>query len=145
MTPIGSEPLFASTARLGEYPTKRNRTEAVCFSPYLYRAHNSVERFFNKIKHCRRVATRYDKLAANYLAFVHLALIRLWLRANEFTSSLDVVRHVGTVFLAHDAFGFAWCASGIIYIRMRHGRPQGCRMSAGARVPEKIRGSSGPM
>jgi len=27
-----------------------------------------VERFFNKIKHCRRVATRYDKLAANYLA-----------------------------------------------------------------------------
>jgi hypothetical protein len=31
-----------------------------------------VERFFNKIKHCRRVATRYDKLAANYLAFVQL-------------------------------------------------------------------------
>jgi hypothetical protein len=29
-----------------------------------------VERFFNKIKHCRRVATRYDKLAANYLAFL---------------------------------------------------------------------------
>ena len=27
----------------------------------------------NKIKHCRRVATRYDKLAANYLAFVQLA------------------------------------------------------------------------
>jgi len=36
-------------------------------SPYLYRARNLVERFFNKIKHCRRVATRYDKLAANYL------------------------------------------------------------------------------
>jgi hypothetical protein len=34
-----------------------------------------VERFFNKIKHCRRVATRYDKLAANYLAFVQLASI----------------------------------------------------------------------
>src|SRR5262252_7875191 len=32
-------------------------------------------------KHCRRVATRYDKLAANYLAFVQLASIRLWLRA----------------------------------------------------------------
>jgi transposase len=42
-----------------------------------------VERFFNKIKHCRRVATRYDKLAANYLAFVQLASIRLWLRVNE--------------------------------------------------------------
>jgi transposase len=50
-------------------------------SPYLYRARNRVERFLNKIKHCRRVATRYDKLAANYLAFVQLASIRLWLRA----------------------------------------------------------------
>jgi transposase len=44
-------------------------------------ARNLVERFFNKIKRCRRVATRYDKLAANYLAFVQLASIRLWLRA----------------------------------------------------------------
>jgi transposase len=50
------------------------------------RARNLVERFFNKIKHCRRVATRYDKLAANYLAFVQLASIRLWLRVNESTS-----------------------------------------------------------
>src|SRR6201988_4266794 len=60
-------------------PPKRNRTEALCFSPYLYRGRNLVERFFNKIKQCRRVATRYDKLAANYLAFVQLASIRLWL------------------------------------------------------------------
>jgi transposase len=67
-------------------PPKRNRTEAMCFSPYLYRARNLVERFFNKIKHCRRVATRYDKLAANYLAFVQLASIRLWLRVNESTT-----------------------------------------------------------
>src|SRR3954467_13167003 len=67
-------------------PPKRNRTEALCFSPYLYRARNLVERFFNKIKHCRRVATRYDKLAANYLAFVQLASIRLWLRVNESTT-----------------------------------------------------------
>jgi transposase len=41
--------------------------------------------FFNKIKQCRRVATRYDKLAANYLAFIQLASIRLWLRVNEST------------------------------------------------------------
>jgi len=34
-----------------------------------------VERFFNEIKQCRRVATRYDKLAANYLAFIQLASI----------------------------------------------------------------------
>jgi transposase len=62
-------------------PPKRNRKEPICFSPHLYRSRNLVERFFNKIKQCRRVATRYDKLAANYLAFVKLAAIRLWLRA----------------------------------------------------------------
>jgi hypothetical protein len=45
------------------------------------------ERFFNKIKQCRRIATRYDKLATNYLAFVQLASIRLWLRVNESTPS----------------------------------------------------------
>jgi len=37
----------------------------------------------NDNQECRRVATRYDKLAANYLAFVKLASIRIWLRANE--------------------------------------------------------------
>jgi len=43
------------------------------------------ERFFNKIKQCRRIATRYDKLAVNYLAFIKLAFIRIWLRAYEST------------------------------------------------------------
>lgn len=66
-------------------PPKRNRKDPICFSPYLYRARNLVERFFNKIKQCRRIATRYDKLAANYLAFIKLAAIRIWLRAYEST------------------------------------------------------------
>src|SRR5216683_1640378 len=66
-------------------PPKRNRKAPICFSPYLYRPRNLIERFFNKIKQCRRVATRYDKLAANYLAFVKLASIRIWLHANEST------------------------------------------------------------
>jgi len=48
-----------------------------------FRARNLVERFHNKIKQCRRVATRYGKLAANYLAFTQLASIGLWLRVNE--------------------------------------------------------------
>jgi transposase len=64
-------------------PPKRNRKDPICFSPYLYRARNLIERFFNKIKQCRRVATRYDNLAANYLAFIKLASIRIWLRAYE--------------------------------------------------------------
>jgi transposase len=64
---------------------KRNRKDPICFSPHLYRDRNRVERFFNRIKHCRRIATRYDKLSANYLGFVQLASIRLWLRVYEFT------------------------------------------------------------
>ena len=71
--------------RVGQYPAETQSQGADLFQPYLYRARNLVERFFNKIKQCRRVATRYDKLAANYLAFVKLASIRLWLRVYEFT------------------------------------------------------------
>jgi transposase len=66
-------------------PPRWNRSGTLCFSPYLYRARNLIERFFNKIKQCRRVATRYDKLAANYLAFIQLVSIRLWLRVNAST------------------------------------------------------------
>lgn len=58
-------------------PPKRNRRDPICF--------NLVERFFNKIKQCRRIATRCDKLAVNYLTFVKLASIRLWLRVDEST------------------------------------------------------------
>ena len=53
------------------------------FSAFLYRQRNLVERFFNKLKHFRAVATRYDKRADNFLASVQLASIRIWLRANE--------------------------------------------------------------
>jgi hypothetical protein len=53
---------------------------------HLYRARNCIERFCNKIKRCRRTATGYDKVAANSLAFVQLASIRLWLRVYEFTT-----------------------------------------------------------
>ena len=47
------------------------------------RARNLIERFFNKIKHYRAVATRYDKRADNFLAGVKLASIRIWMRFNE--------------------------------------------------------------
>ena len=67
-------------------PPKSNRKDPICFSPHLYKARNLVERFFNKIKHFRRIATRYDKLAANYMAMIKLASIRIWLRAYESTA-----------------------------------------------------------
>ncbi len=59
------------------------RVNVPAFSPFLYRYRNLIERFFNKLKHFRAVATRYEKHAANYLAVVKLASIRIWLRAYE--------------------------------------------------------------
>ena len=59
------------------------RVNIPAFSPFLYRYRNRVERFFNKLKHFRAVATRYEKHAANYLALVKLAAIRIWLRTYE--------------------------------------------------------------
>lgn len=67
-------------------PLKANREDPICFSPFLYKARNLVERFFNEAKQFRRIATRYDKLAENYLAALKLVAIRLWLRGKESTS-----------------------------------------------------------
>jgi transposase len=67
-------------------PPKRNRRWKPYFSKRLYRERNLIERFFAKLKHFRRVATRYDKHAVNFLAMVQLASIRLWLRAYESTA-----------------------------------------------------------
>ena len=61
-------------------PPKRNRNEAICFSPYLYRARNLIERFFNIIKHFRGIATRYEKTARNFLAGLHLVCALSWLK-----------------------------------------------------------------
>ena len=60
-----------------------NRVTPPAFSKFLYRYRNLVERFFNKLKHYRAVATRYDKLPENYLAAIKLVSLRIWLKANE--------------------------------------------------------------
>ena len=64
-------------------PPMPQRRIKPAFSKHLYKARNMVERFFNKLKHFRAVATRYDKYAENYLASVKLAAIRIWMRFNE--------------------------------------------------------------
>jgi transposase len=56
------------------------RVNVPSFSPYLYRFRNLVERFFNKLKHFRAIATRFEKHDANYLALVKLAATRIWMR-----------------------------------------------------------------
>jgi len=52
----------------------------------LYRERNNVERFFNKLKQFRRIATRYDKLGATFMAFIQLAAVRISLRLIESAS-----------------------------------------------------------
>ena len=66
-------------------PPKSNRRWKPCFSKRLYRERNLIERFFSKLKHFRRVATRYDKTARNFLAAVLLAATRLWARFESTT------------------------------------------------------------
>jgi transposase len=60
------------------------------FGKRLYRERNLIERFFSKLKHFRRVAIRYDKLAADFLAMVQLASMSLWLRVHELASNKRV-------------------------------------------------------
>ena len=61
-------------------PSKANRKILRPCDFALYCERNLVERFFNKIKHFRRIATRYDKLAEKFLAALKLAAVRIWLR-----------------------------------------------------------------
>ena len=61
-------------------PPKVTRRWKNCFSPFLYRDRNAIERMFGRIKDFRRIATRYDKLACNLLAAICLvATVCYWL------------------------------------------------------------------
>src|SRR5882757_1908855 len=81
-----SDALRQSLAERGAWANVKpmpNRRNVPAFSSFLYRYRNLVERFFNKLKHFRAVATRYDKSPDNYLAAVKLAAARIWMRFNE--------------------------------------------------------------
>jgi transposase len=54
-------------------PPRRNRTAVIGYDRHLYKERNGVERFFGRIKQYRRVATRYDKTARNFLGFAWVA------------------------------------------------------------------------
>ena len=60
-------------------PPRSNRKEPRDYDKHRYKERNLVERFINRVKQCRRVATRYEKTARNYLAFWHLASIMILL------------------------------------------------------------------
>lgn len=61
-----------------------HRTAPPAFNKRTYKLRNRVERFFNRIKHYRAVATRYDKHDANFLASQRVIdATRIWMRFNE--------------------------------------------------------------
>ena len=60
-------------------PPRSIRKEAFPFSRWVYRQRNLVERFFNRIKQFRGLATRYDRRPDNFLAALKLVSIRIWL------------------------------------------------------------------
>ena len=66
-------------------PNRSHRKKKFRWKKALYRERNLVERFFNKLKQFRRIATRYDKLGATFFAFIKLASVRIWLRSIEST------------------------------------------------------------
>jgi transposase len=60
-------------------PTKSDQHRQSSFDQAAYRGRNQVERSVGRLKQFRRVATRYDKRAVNFLAWVTLATIVTWL------------------------------------------------------------------
>ncbi len=78
--------LIGSRGALAVIPSMPQRNPAIPHDRERYKARNCVERFFNKLKSFRAVATRYDKRDDNFLASVQLASIRIWLRSYESVS-----------------------------------------------------------
>lgn len=68
-----------TTGAIANIPPRRNRKHKRPVDRQRYKARHLVECFFNRIKQFRRIATRYDKLACRFNAFLHLACAYLWL------------------------------------------------------------------
>lgn len=74
---------LAARGAKGQIKPMPGRVVELSFNRRIYKKRNAVERFFNKLKQFRAVATRYCKRDDNFLASVKLASIRIWLRFNE--------------------------------------------------------------
>jgi transposase len=68
----------AHSGAVAVIPPKSNRKIQREYDRELYKQRNLIERAFNKLKHCRRIATRYDRKACYFLAFLQLAAAHIW-------------------------------------------------------------------
>ncbi len=72
--------LIADAGATAVIPCDPTRKRPIPYDFEIYEARNRIERCFNKLKHCRHSATRYDRRAIYFLAFIHLAGAMLWMR-----------------------------------------------------------------
>lgn len=61
-------------------PCNPTRKTLIPYDFQAYKARNLIERCFNKLKHFRRIATRYDRRAIYFLSFIHIAAAMIWMR-----------------------------------------------------------------
>lgn len=71
---------IAEIGALAVIPSTRSRKVPILHDRALYRLRNRIERCFAKLKHFRRFATRYDRLARHFLSFIHMAAAMIWMR-----------------------------------------------------------------
>jgi hypothetical protein len=86
-------------------PPKRDRTFKRPYDDAIYKERNIIERFFNKLKQFRRVATRYDKLLENFIGFVKLAAIAICLK--QLNRHHDLVQFA-EIAASHSKMKFRW-------------------------------------
>jgi len=72
--------IIADAGAQAVIPSNRSRKTLIPHDPAIYRHRNRIERCFNKLKHFRRFATRYDRRALHFLSFIQLAAAMIWMR-----------------------------------------------------------------
>jgi transposase len=72
--------LIAHSGAAAIIPSLRSRKILIPHDAVAYKLRNRIERFFNKLKHFRRIATRYDRRAIHFLAALYLASAMIWMR-----------------------------------------------------------------
>lgn len=72
--------LIANMGAEAVIPCNPTRKRPIAYDFEAYKRRNTVERCFNKLKHFRRIATRFDRRAIHFLSFIHLAAAILWMR-----------------------------------------------------------------
>ncbi len=72
--------LIADADMAAVIPSTRSRKVPIPHDATIYKARNRIERCFNKLKHFRRFATRFDRKAIHFMAFIHLASAMIWMR-----------------------------------------------------------------